>query len=277
MLIVDTREPRFEDPDFTRAYLSRGDYAIIRKDGKCAALIERKTFSDYVASMKDKRIRSIETKLLGIAEKTYVLLEGVHELDAMCHGISFRSVLKSCARLEREHNIVILRSQSFQGSRDLIKALVNDFEEDFSVATIPDILQQAVKKNPYEYAVEFLAESMKGVGELTAELILAHGSLQDHLTMKEEVVMPKTLNKLQREQYRAMFSDEHSCDVLHHKDLRYLIGTRLANTPRFKDMTLKQLYQAWPGDDEKELKEKIACFMNARKTTDWGKLALAGN
>jgi ERCC4-type nuclease len=230
MLVVDTREPKFIDTDFTRAYLSRGDYAIIRKDGTCAALIERKTCYDYVASIQDGRIKSIETKLLGVGDKTYLILEDSFPEYIKFHGIAFKSVLKSCARISQQHGIIFVRTESFEDTLNYIKKLVVTLGEDFGVAPIPTILQTVVRKTEEEIIIEALCGSMKNVGEKTARLIMQHGSLNDHITNAHHVekpfnCMPAKLNKIQQEQYKALFSVEGDKSIL----LRKCFLTRYPN------------------------------------------------
>ena len=277
MLVVDTREPQFEDAAFTRAYLSRGDYAIIRPDGTCAALIERKTFADYVASMKDKRIKSIETKLLGVADKTYVLLEvnTSVELETMCHGISFGSVLKSCARIEREYGVVILRSSSFENSREILKALEIEFNamsRDIEVK-IPAILQQVVHKSPYDTIIDFLMASMHGIGEKSAKAILDKGSLLTHIMCKPEIYMPKQLNKKQQEQYHAIFdagSDEPAgySTLLKEPSCKYLFSRE----PKLQALTLIQLSEFPQSELTQSQREKVNLLLNtsSAKSCDFG-------
>jgi ERCC4-type nuclease len=84
-LIIDNREkniiPLFSDIKFETQNLDLGDFQIINSDGKIVIIIERKTQSDLISSIKDGRHREQKLRLVNsnVSNIAY-LIEGKNDL-----------------------------------------------------------------------------------------------------------------------------------------------------------------------------------------------------
>ena len=107
-IYIDSREkisPESIVYPFKLVTMTKGDYAIV-VDDTVMCIFERKTPSDYAASIKDGRIKNIEEKMLGAAAKVYIILEGpIVSDETEFGGIKYKTIRASMNRYTHYHNI----------------------------------------------------------------------------------------------------------------------------------------------------------------------------
>lgn len=103
--------------------MTTGDFAIT-SDGKCVAIIERKTWADLMASFKDDRVTNIE-KLLALREseecKIIYLIEG---RPKPAKGLNLKACRAHLDRLMFRDDVHIMYSESVAGSAELLVRLM---------------------------------------------------------------------------------------------------------------------------------------------------------
>jgi len=122
-LICDNREskiiPLIQFPNKVCDQLTIGDYAITisnETETKYLAVIERKSLSDYAASIKDGRIENIQ-KLLEFREqygsRVVLIIEGVLGKPETKHaGIPYKNIESSIWHIILQHGISVMWSKS---------------------------------------------------------------------------------------------------------------------------------------------------------------------
>ena len=141
-IIVDQRERSVFDAlessenEYELRTIEIGDYQIWIDDGnplnkKCCACIERKTLTDYAASIKDGRIKNI-SKMIELRALTncqlYLIIEGniFPNLSAKFAGIAYKAIETSIFRNMVKHNIQIIRSRNTSDTVHIINKLTNE-------------------------------------------------------------------------------------------------------------------------------------------------------
>ena len=111
--------------------LTVGDYAIVF-DGKLLATIERKTWKDYGASIKDGRTANL-AKLLDIRRTTgcdvYYIIEGKafpHPNEDFA-GIPYKNIASSIRNLQVRHGVHILRTPDEIGTVRELELLIDTY------------------------------------------------------------------------------------------------------------------------------------------------------
>ena len=141
-IIVDQRERSVFDAlessenEYELRTIEIGDYQIWIEDDessnkKCCACIERKTLTDYAASIKDGRIKNI-SKMIELRELTncqlYLIVEGniFPNPSAQFAGIAYSAIETSIFRNMVKHNIQIIRSRNTSDTVHIINKLTNE-------------------------------------------------------------------------------------------------------------------------------------------------------
>lgn len=138
-LIIDDREKAVFDyiEDLETKYdisvdrIETGDYCVIR-DEKVILCIERKTWSDLAASIKDGRTKNIN-KMLSLREKTgchlFYLIEGspFHAPTRKFSGIEFRSLLAHLDHCQLRDQISVVYVKAIADVIPRILILMNNY------------------------------------------------------------------------------------------------------------------------------------------------------
>lgn len=112
-----------------------GDF-IIEIDEKPIVVIERKTLSDLVASIKDGRYRVQKGKLCQAFEKTKVmyLIEGEFNYSlanpTMIDGMDKYSIVSSIVNTQFRDGLKLVHTKGLQDTHDFILAIVTRFSKD---------------------------------------------------------------------------------------------------------------------------------------------------
>jgi ERCC4-type nuclease len=188
MLVSDTREPK--DDRLIRETLTVGDY-VIMLDGVIEAVFERKTFSDYAASLKDDRMENLKKMINLRVEnpniKLYIILEGQHMPGTKYSGITYETITESFDRKTLQYNLITMRTFDFEDTVNrlvkldayitkgvkTVEAVPNALKGQF-IPSVKDIIKKAYMNIP-------------GVGEKTAEKMLLAGSIADHIKKYPEL------------------------------------------------------------------------------------------
>jgi len=127
--IVLRHTKEFEGANYESQQLTTGDYAVTDPKGGLMAIIERKSLSDYGASLKDSRHLNKE-KLVAIREKTncaiiYIIEgkmnPGVNELFS---GIPYKYIESSIFHLIMRERVCIIRtSDTLDTAKTLVRFL----------------------------------------------------------------------------------------------------------------------------------------------------------
>ena len=150
-LIVDDRETAiiniFKDYDYIVKRLSVGDYALTYND-KILFIIERKTWKDLSASIKDGRKNNVE-KMLETREQTgcklLYLIEGspFNKPTTKICGIQFKNLQAHLDHLIFRDNIHIVYSKNKENTIEKLKELVKNY----STIQPPLINTEQIKNN----------------------------------------------------------------------------------------------------------------------------------
>ncbi len=175
-LTVDYREHSLHDVlkvQHDMKQLHVGDIHI-GDPNKPALVLERKTFSDFEASIMDKRYREQRGRLLAFGSETGArvgyILEGIPSEKQQRIGdslfvktslatgprLSETAIMKIISRLMYRHGIPVFRTLSVEGTAQLVEGLWSQWVEDNSVFHVETAPQRAtdgiqiVKKNNSE-------------------------------------------------------------------------------------------------------------------------------
>lgn len=124
-LIVDTREPSElkQELSVEERALPVGDFWIESEDGKIHILIERKTISDLISSIKDGRFREQRQRALQIdgIQKIIYIIEGLLPLS---HTRDERMVMGALENLILHHNIYVLNTRNIEQTIIVLQSIL---------------------------------------------------------------------------------------------------------------------------------------------------------
>ena len=137
-LIVDYREKDIKEcletleQKYESKNLELGDIVITDSDDNIVIIIERKTISDYVSSISDKRSKEQRIRLLDNyrnKSKIFYLVEGFSDKSESDYiyrrGVSRNSVLSSVTHLQLRDDIIVYHTKNVKESVEwILKILV---------------------------------------------------------------------------------------------------------------------------------------------------------
>jgi ERCC4-type nuclease len=198
-----TTNPKFKNIKVVRHGLVLGDY-------KCKNLgIERKTVSDFVASIHDTRVMNQVFGMVNNYEYVYLLVSGFLKPSKTLKDEDIRSILSSCADFEARYNIRIqfLPNDEYLAHYALVLCIKHASELKPLYA-----LHRPELKTDDEAMLMMLG--IKGVGEKKANALLDYNSIS-YISMCDPNVLCSIPNA-KINQKLAMHIEE----VLNHKRIK---------------------------------------------------------
>lgn len=184
-LVVDHRErelfPLLSHVPHTLENLELGDIAFRAADGSVITLLERKTWSDLAASIKDGRYHNQKKRLLESypAQKLGYIVEGPGDFadteDVLVNGITKKTMLSCVYNTTLRDGVRVFRTNSIADTVSLVTGLMSRLVDDpavFGDSGPPD--EQIVKhtvRSPGEFFLRALCQ-VPGVSKKTASSIV---------------------------------------------------------------------------------------------------------
>jgi ERCC4-type nuclease len=198
-IILDVRERALINlmPDTPTEQLPVGDIWI-GKDQEGGLVIERKTTSDFEASILDGRYREQRTRLLAYcAEKKarplYIIEEGLH---GKTRNLQPQALQKMLNRLMLRYGVAVWLTESLQGTVNAIKILEAQFNDDPKVfigetLSYTDVMHTTKKLNtgdPKVFAIASLQQCPGVSVKAASALIEAFGTLKGVMEQEEKAL-----------------------------------------------------------------------------------------
>jgi len=182
-LKIDAREPESIKRELecigTLEGLTVGDFVFQGKhDGIPRLIIERKSMSDLLCSIKDGRFREQRTRLLETNIKVIYIIEGQMVNDKLVHG--------ALENLAIRHNICIIPTANEQHTVNTIKNLYNKIGQDYIQPANKYV--SARRKNDISLSpLEKMLETISGVSpSIAAAIATNYPTVKDFvLALKE--------------------------------------------------------------------------------------------
>ena len=184
---------------YESSQLTTGDYIITIENEKYPlAVIERKTLSDFAASIKDKRHYNYE-KLLNLRKltgcKIYYIIEGNLEkvnINTNIQGIKYFNIKSSCMSFQIKYDIHILYTKDIKETANQLKLLCEKFGNLYNkgelTGIIKDInLDEALIKSDFtkeqkdDRSILNMWCSINGIGEITASNLAKKFTIKEYL------------------------------------------------------------------------------------------------
>lgn len=129
-IIIDNRENNIikileEKEEFIKKNLDLGDIQYIQND-EIVYIVERKTFDDLGASIKDGRYKEQKMRLLSNNNDIYYILEG--NIDK-CKTINKKALLGSIVNMIFRDNIKVIFSENIEQTVEIIIQIKKKFNE----------------------------------------------------------------------------------------------------------------------------------------------------
>lgn len=184
VLKIDGREPEIiksglSDLGHLDALLV-GDFVFEGKhDGIPRLIVERKSISDLLSSIKDGRFREQRTRLLETNVKIIYIIEG--------HVISDKLVLGALENLALRHNICIIPTANETQTINVVKNLYNKIGQDYIQPATK--YMSARRKNDINLSpLEKMLETIHGVSpSIAAAIAVNYPSVKDFvLALKDK-------------------------------------------------------------------------------------------
>ncbi|MEM3062127.1 MAG: ERCC4 domain-containing protein [Nitrososphaerota archaeon] len=177
-----------EKIDYAVERLEVGDY-VIKVQGKVKAIIERKTWSDLAASIKDGRMNNQEERLSSLRTRCKVLyiIEGRnYNNNHIINGISFRN-LNNKIRHNLLRGIPFLRTYNILHTAYLLADLARDY---LLIKSPRSGLYNDLQNILIEYEEEKDSELYKKISSILDKSIIGNQERELELEIKK----PKSLN-----------------------------------------------------------------------------------
>jgi len=181
-------------------YLETGDFIV---SDRC--VIERKTYTDFLASVYDGRIFEQVRTMKDNFEVVVILVEGTENFEEKTSDTIFKSVLAS---LILKFNVSILNTKNFQDTAKMIYELArkeqeeNKREHDFNIVKkekeIPEIRER-------------LLSSLPLINRTKAKKLLEHFKTPEHIfsASEEELQAVEGIGKILSKKIREIITKEY--------------------------------------------------------------------
>lgn len=179
--------------------LKVGDY-IVKE-----VVIERKTISDFLSSMINKRLlKQIEE--LQQYEKKLIVVEGFEEkwlyYDSIQKGISSNAIRGFLLSILLKHNIPVIFTKNPDDTARFIETIANKKETNIS-------LKAKKRFSSIEEQMQFIIESFPGIGPKTAKKLLQEFKTIKNISNAKEEELQKILGK-KSESFSNLLNKEYS-------------------------------------------------------------------
>ena len=183
-LIIDNREPNLisllKDLNPTTANLTHGDIQI-HFDKTTFIVLERKTWSDLAASIKDGRYQNQKKHLLETfsPDQLYYIFEGTLDFadnkDISLNGISKNTLLSCVYNTMIRDNIKTFKTHSTLDTAELVRGIFTRLKDDPAKYTNKTTKEEQIVKthtvtNAHDYFIAALCQ-IPGISRKTAEAI----------------------------------------------------------------------------------------------------------
>lgn len=169
---VDMRERQSPVPQLLAAFpdvmlsfgaLPSGDY-LLSDD----VAVERKSASDFVASILDRRLFGQATRMKVLFARALMIIEG--DLTQVPHSIDIAAIRGALAFLTVREGITVLQVDSAEETAAMLRVMARHAQERMG---IPVSLREPKPMIEQLYAA-YLVEGLPGVGPRRAQLLLEH-------------------------------------------------------------------------------------------------------
>jgi len=169
-VIVDTREKKSRVPEILKelgvkvvfANLPVGDYSP-----SPGILIERKTVSDFISSIKRKRFQRQLQELKEAEEKTLIIIEGKHLFSTM--GMSENAIMHSLAIITIGYGIPVVFTENSRETAKFLKTI--SARESIDISEVRSLFFKRKALTPEDEVLR-VVESIPGVGPKRARALL---------------------------------------------------------------------------------------------------------
>jgi fanconi anemia group M protein len=169
---VDSREGQspvpallatFPDVSLSFAALPSGDY-VLSDD----VAVERKTASDFVASILDRRLFGQTTRMSVLFSRAVMIIEG--DLSAVPHSIDMGAIRGALAFLTVRSGITVLQLHDASETAAMLRVMARHAQE--RVGHLVSLREP--RPQVEELYAAYLVEGLPGVGPRRAQMLLAH-------------------------------------------------------------------------------------------------------
>ncbi len=155
-----------EDVDLKIDTLKAGDFLINN-----SLLVERKTFTDFISSIKDGRIFSQAFRLACSGKHTLIILEGTSQASSTT-GMSREAIQGALICLSLKFRIPVLRSMS---PEETVKLMINSYNQIANTESHKKHLPQRSvayrRSNKFKQQI-FILQGLPGIGPARAKVLL---------------------------------------------------------------------------------------------------------
>jgi len=191
-IVVDSRE----NGDFSKyetKTLEVGDFHIM-KNGKVELIIERKIITDYVASIKDGRIKEQTFRLKECGVQVCFIIEGkMPKEGGSVNGISGDAIHNSITNKFIHSKIPSFFTKNVEETRDLLDRLATSIEKNVETVTTNYVGVCKQKKSTIENSFERILTTIPGISPKMAENVRIKSGTLPKLIESFKIYGPKFL------------------------------------------------------------------------------------